>query len=160
MHRIVVTIIGGLITTAVLAGSAIAGPSSLSKGSFGVGVNFPGANVRYFVAENLSAELKGQFETGIVVAGLRVYKYLRLFETPLVFVGVEGDYVSFKSDLSKGTGYAGEIFVGGEYFVHDKFSVALDFGPAFVGLKDSNYDVSVSGLEFVVNIGLTYYLKM
>lgn len=71
---------------------------------------------------------------------------------------MEADYVSFKGDLSDGTGYAAEALVGGEYFVWPpRVSVQLDFGPAYLGLKDKNYSVDVSGIEFIVNFGINYY---
>ncbi len=71
---------------------------------------------------------------------------------------MEGDFVTFKGDDSKGTGIAGELFVGGEYFFAKSFSVQLDLGPAFISLKDTkDTSESVSGLEYVVNFGINYY---
>ncbi|MFA5779950.1 MAG: hypothetical protein WC947_07415 [Elusimicrobiota bacterium] len=131
----------------------------VAKGDLGIGVNFPGLGARYFFSDKISVELKGQLETDIVVGGLRGYYYFSPEAKYLLFAGLEGDFVTFKGDDSKGNGIAGEVFVGGEYFFAKSFSFQLDLGPAFVSLKDTkDTSESVSGLEYVVNFGINYYL--
>jgi hypothetical protein len=49
------------------------------------------------------------------------------------------------------------VFLGTEVLVRRRFSVQFDFGPAWIHLKDSSYDISQSGIEYVVNFGLNYY---
>ncbi|MBI5574511.1 MAG: hypothetical protein HY919_08200 [Elusimicrobia bacterium] len=131
----------------------------VAKSDFAIGVNYPGIGARYFFSDKISAELKGQIEKDIFVGGLRGYYYFKSEEKLLPFAGLEADFVTFKGDDSKGTGIAGEVFVGGEYFFNKSFSVQLDLGPAFISLKDTkDTSESVSGLEYVVNFGINYYL--
>ena len=130
----------------------------VAKKDIAVGVNFPGLGARYFLSDKISLELKGQIETDIFVSGLRGYYYFSPAAKYLLFAGLEGDFVSFKGDDSKGTGIAGEVFVGSEYFFAKCLSVQLDLGPAFVSLEDTkDTSESVSGLEYVVNFGINYY---
>ncbi|MBI5574290.1 MAG: hypothetical protein HY919_07050 [Elusimicrobia bacterium] len=129
----------------------------VAKGNFGIGVNYPGIGARYFFSDKISAELKGQIEKDIFVGGLRGYYYFSPQAKYLLFAGLEGDFVTFKGDDSKGTGFAGELFVGGEYFFNKSFSVQLDLGPALVSLKDDDTSESVNGLEYVVNFAINYY---
>ena len=130
----------------------------VAKKDIAIGVNFPGIGARYFFSDKISAELKGQLEKDIVVGGLRGYYYFSPQAKYLLFAGLEGDFVSFKGDDSEGTGFAGEVFIGGEYFFNKSFSVQLDLGPALIFIKDTkDTSESVSGLEYVVNFGINYY---
>lgn len=95
----------------------------------------------------------------MLVGGLRGYYYFSPQAKYLLFVGLKGDFVTFKGEDSKGTGFAGELFVGGEYFFVKSFSFQLDLGPALISLEDTKDTTeSVSGLEYVVNFGINYYL--
>lgn len=129
----------------------------VAKGDIAVGVNYPGLEVRYLISDKISLEVKGQLDKDIVVGGLRGYRYFKSEGKLLPFAGLEADFISFKGDNSKGTGFAGELFVGGEYFFSKKFSVQLDFGPAFISIKDKDTSESVNGLEYVVNFATNYY---
>lgn len=127
----------------------------VAKGDIGVGVNYPGAGVRYFLSDKISLELKGQYEKDIILGGLRGYWYFSPVKNILPFAGLEADYVSFKGESGSGTGIAGEIFAGIEYFFTRSFSAQLDLGPAYISLDAAAE--SVSGLEYVVNFGINYY---
>ncbi|MBI5574521.1 MAG: hypothetical protein HY919_08260 [Elusimicrobia bacterium] len=129
----------------------------VAKSDFGIGVNYPGLGTRYFLSDKISLELKGQIEKDIFVGGLRGYWYFSPEKKLIPFAGLEADFVTFKGDDSKGTGIAGEVFIGGEYFFAKSFSVQLDLGPAFVSLKDKDTSESVNGLEYVVNFSINYY---
>jgi len=127
------------------------------RGDVALGVNFPGFGARCFLSDRTALELKGQFETNAMVGGLRGYYYFsRKSKCPL-FAGLEGDYVKFKGDSSKGTGLAAELFVGGEYFFAKRLSFQLDLGPTLVSLDDKDTSESVNGLEYVANFGINYY---
>jgi len=128
------------------------------KGDFGVGLNYPGIGIRYLFSNRLSLECKGQYADDITVAGLRGYYYLSSRANILLFTGIETDYISFKGEESEGTGIASEFFVGGEYFFIRNISIQLDIGPAYIYLKDKDVSVTVDGIEYVVNIGINYYL--
>jgi hypothetical protein len=124
---------------------------------WGVGLNYPGAGIRYFLNDKLSLELRGQFADDIVVGGLRGNYYFNPGANTLLFMGVESDYVSFKGTESKGSGIAEELYLGMEFFLWSHFSLQVDFGPAFIALKDNDSSLSVDGLEYVVNFGLNWY---
>ncbi|MFH1282411.1 MAG: hypothetical protein ABII27_01955 [bacterium] len=126
-------------------------------GDYGVGLNYPGLGVRYYLSNNFSLEGKGQFEKDIVLGGLRGYYYFNHEAEILFFTGLEADFISFKGDDSKGSGFAGEIFIGGETFIANSLSLQLDFGPAFISLKDKDTSIKADGVELVVNFGVNYY---
>jgi hypothetical protein len=132
------------------------GAVGIGRGQFGVGLNTPGIGARYFIVNDLSLEARGQLEKGVTVVGMRACKYITAGAV-LPYAGIEGDYVSFKGDLSSGSGFGGEVLLGLEYFVARRFSVQFDFGPAYLALKENKYSLSASGIEFIVNFGVNYY---
>lgn len=129
----------------------------VEKGDIGIGVNYPGVSVKYFTSDKLALELKGQAEKNIVIGGLRGYYYFSTGKKFLPFAGLEADFISFKGLDSKGTGFAAELFVGGEYFFGKKLSLQMDMGPAFVSLADKKTHISGRGLEYVVNFAINWY---
>ena len=129
----------------------------VSKGDFAIGLNYPGFGMRYFLSDKTSIEAKGQIDKKIGVYGLRTYYYFNPKSQFLFLSGLEGDYVTFEGKDSKGVGFAGEIFAGGEFFFTKSLSLQMDLGPAFVALKDKNMSESASGFEYVANFGLNYY---
>ena len=132
----------------------------IARGRLGFGFNYPGVGLRYFLLDRYALEARGQFADAVLVTGLRASRYFSPLTQVLPYFGVEVDYVGFTSEYTKGIGYVAEAFVGGEYFVWPKHvSVQFDFGPAWLGLKDRNYDLTVSGIEFIVNFGITYYFS-
>lgn len=137
--------------------SSIPAYGEISKGKFATELNFPGVGVRYFLTDKFCVEGRGQFDKDIVVAGMRFYRYFNTDAKYLFFAGLEGDYISFKGEESEGSGIAGELLIGGEYFFARKFSFQMDFGPAYIYLKDKESSVSVGGIEYVVNFGINYY---
>lgn len=129
-----------------------------AQGKMGVGLNYPGASIKYLnLPGKWAVELKGQFGDDIVVVGPRGYYYFSSAGKAELFCGLEADYISFKGDNSEGSGLAGEVFVGGEYFVTPNLTIELDFGPAYISLKDSDTKEEESVVEYVVNAGITYY---
>jgi hypothetical protein len=134
---------------------ALLGSAVYAEGRIGVGVNYPGVSVKY-LASPWAVEAKGQFGSGITVIGPRGYYYFP--KKPGLFAGCEIDYLSFDGDVSKGTGYALEGFIGYKHFLSPNFALSADFGPGQISLKDKETKETESGIEFVANIGLTYYL--
>lgn len=129
-------------------------------GKFGIGLNYAGGGIRVNPLDNIGVEVRGQYEPDILVVGGRLQRYFGFFGNPLVYIGVEGAYVTFKGDASEGTGYAAAGMVGGEYFLWgNRFSVAVDFGPAYVALDEKDYAISVTGVEFIANVGITFYFN-
>ena len=150
-----ILVVSLLCTPAVSA----VGENNISHSTFGLGLNYPGLGARYFLTEHYCLEAKGQFEKDILVGGLRVYRYFRSAGGILPFIGLEADYVHFKGEVSKGSGFAGELLAGGEYFFTRRFSAQLDFGPAYISLKDQPTAFSVDGIEYVFNFGINFYFK-
>ena len=46
-----------------------------NKGDFGVGLNYPGLGVRCFTGSRTAVEIKWQNGEGVVIGGLRGYRY-------------------------------------------------------------------------------------
>jgi outer membrane protein W len=124
---------------------------------WGVGLNYPGAGIKYLFNDKLSLELRGQFAEDIVIGGLRGNYYFNPDSNAVLFIGIESDYVSFKGEESKGNGFAEELYLGIEFFLLSHFSLQVDFGPAFIVLKDKDSSLSVNGIEYVVNFGVNWY---
>lgn len=140
----------------------VTGTSSIyakdTKGNIGINLNYPGVGIRYFFSPFFSMEAKGQFESDVTVGGLRGYIYFTPHAPVRLFTGLEGDYCSFKGEVSKGQGYAGQFFVGGETFLSKRLSLQMDIGPAYISLEDKDTKVKTSGIEYIVNMGITFYI--
>lgn len=149
--------VGGSLSIPTGAYCQAADTAALRKGDFGLGLNYPGVGARYFLTNRYSLEAKAQVAADISVFGLRGYRYFSPTSGIVPLAGIELDYLSFKGSRSKGSGFAAEVFVGGERFVSKKVSVQLDLGPAYISLSDDATSTAVSGLEYVVNFGINYY---
>lgn len=125
----------------------------------GIGFGNPYISVKYGLNSKFSIEARGAFGSGIIVSGARLYYNFNPEDRAVIFIGGEGDYVTFDTDDVSGNGYVGYAFVGGEYFISKKFTFNLDIGPAFIGLKEDEFDLDVSGLEWIFNLGINYYFK-
>ena len=124
---------------------------------WGVGVNYPGLSLKCGLNAKQTLELKTQFGKGIFVVGPRYYHNFSQKGKINLFFGGEADYLTFKGDESEGSGFVVGGFVGGEYFTTPNFGVSLDIGPAYISLKDKDTDEDEGGVDFVTNLGLTYY---
>jgi hypothetical protein len=72
-------------------------------------------------SNKISTEIKYQAENDIFVVGLINYYYFSSKIKYVLFTGLEYDFVSFKSKISEGNGFASELFIGGEYFLIKNF---------------------------------------
>jgi TolB-like protein len=88
--------------------------------------------------------------------GGRLYWSVGQFGRLLPYVCAEGDYGGFDDGTSKASGYLGGLFAGLEYFPWRRFSVQVDFGPAYVSLTGDS--ATTSSLHYILSFGLTYYL--
>ena len=59
----------------------------------------------------------------------------------------------------KVTGLQANFLLVASIFFTKKLSLQIDFGPAFIFLKDKDTSVSVSGGEYVINFGINYYFS-
>jgi len=129
------------------------------KGLINLGINYPGAGLRYFFSNSSALELRGQSEKDITIGGVRLYLFPGLFKRSGVipYWGIEGDYGSFKGEYSKGNGYAGGGFAGLECFMGKSASLQADGGASYVSLKDKTTALTQSGTEFTINFGFNIY---
>ena len=152
-----------LFMSVAVVGRAGAAPSTapagreLEAGRLGIGLNSPGAGIRYLVSDRICVEARGQYLPDVIAAGPRACVYFPMAGF-YPYGGLEGDYLSLNGDVAKGAGWGTSAFVGGEVFILRNVTFQLDFGPAYVGLKDTKSALSVGGIEFIVNLGITYYL--
>lgn len=129
------------------------------SGNWAIGLIYPGGAIRYRTSGKSAWELKGQTGSGILAVGARYYCYLNSSPGPLLFLGGEGDYLTFKGKVSKGSGFAGGAFAGGELPITDQISLATDFGAMYLSLSDENFSQTASGLDYVLNFGIYYSFK-
>lgn len=128
-----------------------------TQGRFGAGLNWPGVSVRYGASRSLTLECRYQTEDNIGVFGPRMYVLLRDYGKLNLFTGAEADYVAFTGQSSQGTGFACELFAGGEYFIDGNLSFQFDIGPAWLNITDRDTSLSAYGMDTVVNMGFNYY---
>jgi len=127
----------------------------------GVGLGYPYFSLKYGFSPKWCAELRGAFGSGIAVIGGRLYYNWNCEKRTVIYCGGEMDYVTFDTEGIAGNGFLGLVFIGGEHFISKSFAVSLDIGPVYTKLTDSEYsDVSVSGIDWVVNIGINFYFSL
>lgn len=125
--------------------------------SWALGVVYPGVTIKSG-RENHAWELRGQSGSGIFAVGPRYYRYIT--NSPLrLFWGLEADFIHFNGEESRGAGFAGGGFLGGEAPLSDKLGLAMDFGPMYISLDDSDYSQSASSMEYVLNMTLYWNFK-
>jgi len=141
--------------------------------NFSLGLGYPYVSVKYNLSEKTAAEFRYINSSGINVYAGRFYwnfkampgavsrdyvhQTAKKYDKTILFTGFEGGYIKFNTLDVKGSGTEIAGFIGGEHFISKQLSLLLDFAPTFISLKDSDYsDVKVSGIEFVVNLGLYY----
>jgi hypothetical protein len=122
-----------------------------------IGLGYPYVSLKY---DFPVISLEGRFvtESGIKAYSSRGYWNYYRDNTLNGFAGLEGGYIRFDTLDTKGTGYEGALFIGGEYFITDRLSLILDLAPTFISLQHADdSSVKVSGVEFVGNIGLYFH---
>ena len=132
---------------------------------FGIGLGWPYLSFKYGFHQKWAIEARGAYEDEIGAYGMRGYYNLNHYKKGLLFTGLGIDYVEFvlpadeREEKVDGEGYVCSFFVGGEYFINRRFALSADIGPAYVGLTEDEFDLSVSGIEFIVNLGVNFYFK-
>ena len=125
--------------------------------SLAIGVGYPYLSIKYGLTDKYHLEARYAFSEDIKIYGGRVYSLFGQIDDVSLLAGLEVDYTKFEDDEISGSGTIVYPFVGGEYFVLDKFSVIMDLGPAFISLREDEYDLTVDGFEWVVNLGIYWY---
>jgi|GEM_PF-1403187 len=132
--------------------------SSLTvDGRWALGVVNNGGTIKYRASERVALEGKALYSSGVYIVAARFYYYLNDSSRLSLFCGAEADYIGFKGKLSKGAGIAGGGFVGGDVYLTRHISLALDFGPMYIGLRDGSSGMSVGGIDYVLNLGVYWH---
>lgn len=135
--------------------STIVFASTLEK-RWGIGLGNPYVSIKYNTSKTVAFEARGAFGSGINVYSARVYRNFTPKGKSVTFAGLEGGTISFEKKDIKGDGSFGMLFVGFENSLSEKLTFVLDIGPAYISL--SSEGTSVEGLEWIVNLGIYYYL--
>lgn len=133
------------------------GLAALQQGDLALTVNYPGAGMRFLFTDNFGLELKGQKDGDVFAGGLRGNYYFNPEYNFIFFTGLEVDYIRFKGVESQGAGGLGGLYFGCEYFFLKALALAVDFGPAFIYLWDRDTSLSARGIEYIVNVGFSWY---
>lgn len=141
------------------AAAPAADPYARRAGDLNLSLNYPGAAVRYFLADGKALELLGQGQDKVFVGGLRYYLFPASLRKGALrpYLAAEADYLGFKGSYAKGTGWGGGLYGGTEYHLNRAFSVQADLGAMYISVKDKDTSLIESGLEFVINLGVNYY---
>ncbi|MEW6557411.1 MAG: hypothetical protein AB1349_08665, partial [Elusimicrobiota bacterium] len=121
----------------------------------GIGLGWPYLGLKYNFSRRLGSEIRCATGEGINVYAGRGYWNYYSSRKLTGFTGLEGGYISFDTLDTKGTGYEGSVFLGGEYFILKKLSFVIDFSPTFISLKSDDFDID--GTEWVANLALYFY---
>ncbi len=130
-----------------------------AAGNWALGGLYPGASLKYITGGKSAWELRVQAGSGLLALGPRYYRYLTRDANPRLFLGIEADYITFKGEVSKGTGFAAGAFVGGEIFLTKQIGLLMDIGPMFINLKENDYSQSDSGMDYMVNMGIYWHFR-
>jgi len=131
-------------------------PAVLKAENLSFGLGYPYISLKYDLPA-VSAEGRFVSDPGIRVYSGRGYWNFHQSEKLNGFAGLEVGYIKFNTLDTRGTGYEGALFVGGEYVVTEKIYLLMDFAPTLIALRHDTYrDIKVSGVEYVVNLGFYY----
>jgi hypothetical protein len=127
------------------------------------GFNYPGFQIGWLNPKGqYTLEIRGEYGSRkIWAAGPRLSYYL--FPLSLekkeiaLFCALEGDYISFEGEVSKGTGYCGQIMLGLEKPIRQRITVEVSFGWGFLSLTDKKTDFTEKSMEPITQIGLNFY---
>lgn len=123
----------------------------VSIGTFGLGVR---TTVIPQIAVELHYSLDPDFHT---VSGRGCYNLYTKTPAFVPFVGAEYGIFNFNVEEIQGTGNLIDVFVGSEFALNKHMSLTIDCGYGYLTLESSG--VSVSGPEWIFNIGLNYYFS-
>jgi len=130
-----------------------------NSGNWAVGLLYPGAAIKYVTNGTTAWELRAQSGLDILAFGGRYYQYFSSASDTRLFCGIDAEYVTYKGESSKGLGFAGGAFAGGEILLTKQIGLLVDFGPMYIKLNDKNASETVGGIEYVVNMGIYWHFK-
>ena len=125
-------------------------------GGWALGGLYPGASLKHITSSKSAWELRAQSGLGVFAIGPRYYRYITSTGLRL-FWGLEADFISFKGKESKGSGWAAGGFAGGEVPLTNHLGLAMDFGPMYLSLAETEYSQSAGGIEYVFNTAIYWH---
>ncbi|MBU2574133.1 MAG: CsgG/HfaB family protein [Elusimicrobia bacterium] len=134
-------------------------PRDNQAGNWALGGIYPGASLKYVTGGKSAWELRAQAGSGILALGPRYYRYFTRDANPRLFFGIEADYITFKGKESKGAGFAGGAFLGGEIFLTKQIGLLADVGPMYINLAETDYSQSASNMEYVLNMAIYWHFR-
>lgn len=149
-----------------MSGECRAAASAANGHAAGVGINYLGAQARYFFAPLWAGELR--YLTGTVdsgggyvtsqVLGARGYRFFRTGGSYRFFLGGELAAVN-SSDNQRGIFYkaVGAAAGGFEYFFSKRIALSIDAGPYVFTIKEQLFGGKDSSLDFIANGSVNFY---
>lgn len=134
-------------------------PRGTESGNWALGGLYSGAALKYVTGGKSAWELRAQTGSGILAMGSRYYLYFTQTSNPRLFCGIEGDYITFKGEESKGAGFAGGAFLGGEVFLTKQIGLLADVGPMYINLAETDYSQSAGNMEYVLNLAIYWHFR-
>lgn len=126
--------------------------------SLGVGAGYPYIALIWGLFPDWSIEPRMAFGPGIFTIGSRINYRLKKWDKYDLYTGIEYYHITFDTQQIMGTGSMLEVYLGGNYHMENKITISLDLGPAYVYLKEKDGYFIKSFGDWVVNIGLKYFL--
>src|SRR5258708_6048079 len=135
-----------------------------------IGVNYTGGQLRYRMSSRWAAEGRIQFgsadsnygQVHSQVFGVRLYRFapLHVWERASWYVAGEADYAQASSNSYNYAtkGFAAGAVGGLEFRIAKRVSVDADIGPYVISLKETQTNLTNTGMDFIVNTALNFYL--
>lgn len=124
-----------------------------------VSINLGNPYISLKVGRKWNVEARGAFGSGIKVFSGRILRNFSDQDKNInLFAGAEAGTISFDRTIS-GKGFLGYAFVGEEYFITPEFALNLDAGIGYLSLTEKVTKIDVAGIEYIVNLGINFYLR-
>lgn len=143
-----------LVVVCLLAGNSYAGTNR--RAGIALGINT--LQIKYGLSDKWKVAANLAYEDYVFIIGGRVQRQKGLADSNVVFAGIDANWINFNTESILGKGYMLYLPLGLEQFATSKFSVTAEIGPAYVFLKSNSIDVSQSGVDWMWNVYLTFYL--
>jgi TolB-like protein len=126
-----------------------------------IGLGYPYVSLLWNVSNKFGIEPRfaTDFEE-IYIAGSRFNITFAKFGNISAYYGVGLDYLMFApdEDYISVAGIMAGGYIGGVYKINKLLGLNMDIGPYYISILENNYGVNVTGLDFILNMGLQLYL--
>ena len=126
----------------------------------GIGFGSSGFSLKYGLSPHFSLEGRCAFGDGVIATGPRLYYNFNPNSNFVFYVAGDLEYIYFDQKQTENIwGNGGLLFipVGVEFFINKYLSLNGDFGPAFIYLSESEYNLTSFGTEWVYNLAIYWY---